>query len=262
MESKCLECGVKYEKLSSSLRCELCRVIYRKNNLQVYETTSQEEIDKIRELSTSHTVKQIAEILNKKVYIMANIGKNEKIKFRYFYNRYNPQEVFDYYKTHTTEETLKRFPNIKCISSYFRYRKEFKPNKKHITTDQEKIFMVKAAGILHSKSIAKHLGLNYSTFSTKFYTKNKITIRGFHGLKSSERKKYLIKSAPIITTQLGGVRGNMKIILWVDAIEHLKPDCPEFVKNIFEAKAQFQMWLFNGKPREEITRMLKEINYE
>ena len=179
-------------------------------------------------------------------------------------------EVTNFVIKNGKKKAVEKFPDVNvqsiCTSKRITNKEKFKV---YFWSDEDILDLIKFEGILSTKNKLKYFQSKgkrtTSHTALRLIMVNRLAKapKGIHGLNMGLAEKILMKGYPVIVTQVRGAKNNYKkLVLWCDAILYLKSDVPEVVKDIVIACAKFQNRLFDGNPREEINKMLKEMNYE
>lgn len=172
------------------------------------------------------------------------------------------REVCSYYEKHGKVETQKAFPEVKVRSIIERYYTG-KPRQTR-WTDQQLIDLARIANFASTDNQAKyfnrpraHGGSITSAWNKKFgmYPGN------LHGWNKVRAKQFVTRDCPYIDLPYFVRKGeySRKLALWVDIHDHLKSDCPDFVKDAISALAKFQTWLYGDDPRLAILNIMEGL---
>lgn len=220
-----------------------------------------DQIKEAKRLAGTMPREAIAEILG---VSLSNLKRScTGIKFNYF-NRWaaNPgfvKELLAYYEKHGRRKTEDKYPeaNVKAIVERY---KDFSPRQIK-WKDSELIELAKFAGLISFKNQANFFnrpraneGSIRSAWAKKFKTKPLF----MHGLPIHKAKLFLEKGFPLIKRQsLVRDRYQNQMVLFCDAVNYIRKDCPEFVALAIKAMAEFQIKLYGDDPRLEIENIIE-----
>lgn len=259
---KCLDCEIKLSGEHFNRKtCEPCSIKRRKHPKG---TMTKKQIAMAKNLAGTMPRDNIARKIGVSV---SNLKRSCKgIKF-YYFNKYanNPdlvKEVCAYYEKNGKTKTQTHFPNV-CVRSIVERYKIFKPRQSRWTAEQ-KIELLKMAGLVSKENQAKFFKrplANKGSIVSVWQKSLPGNPSFFHGFNLQKGRMFLKKSCPLTHGQSCHGGGSGAIFLWVDAVNHIKGDCPEFIKEAIFAMSFFQNKLFNGKAKNKIKKIISERNY-
>lgn len=172
--------------------------------------------------------------------------------------------IVSHYLKHGVKKTCEKYSKISpgAVRGLIERNtpRAYKPNRAHKWTEEEKIQLVKFAGLISIENQLKFFKLENRTPNT-IQARREYKTEHLHGLPYHLAVKILNKGFPFIRTQMAvnPEKGYIRLVLWCDAVFYLRADCPNVVKDIVLACAKFQFKLFGGNPRQEILKMLEEM---
>ena len=194
-------------------------------------------------------------------------GQNGKYKL-------NPslvKQVLDYYFEHGKLETQKAFPKISVKSivdrpEFYNVSRQYRQIR---WTDEQHLEAVKMAGLISYQDQARFFNRPRANAGSikSFWVKRVRTSDGYlHGMAEWNAKWIVTDRCPRLTLsfsqqRMGSKHTNKtkKLILWVDAEKHLRPEVPESIKIGVQAMADFTRRIFKSKnPKRQITKMIQE----
>lgn len=181
------------------------------------------------------------------------------------------EQVCEYYAKHGKIKTQKKFPDIKVRSIVEKYAKGKSPRQRR-WTDQQVIQLARMAGLVSMPAQARYFNRPYAnagSIKSAWVKKFKSGGGCINGISLHKARLFIKPSAPVVETGFWVTRDLnrkhnpefcRKLILWVDAEKHLRPDCPHWFKDAAFALAKFQRWLHGlDNPRPKILKMIREI---
>lgn len=202
------------------------------------------------------------EIAKKLGVSLSNLKRScPEIKFTY-HNRWvnNPtlvKEICRYYEKYGKTKTQEKYPEIK-IRSIIEHYKFYKP-RTIPWKDNELIELAKFAGLIPLKDQAKFFNrpnANAGSIKSAWYKRFKTTPCYMHGMPVHKAKIFLQPNFPTIKVKRQISGSPTKLVLFCDAINFLRDDCPEFIKEAIIAISDFQKSLFGENPRHEIENIV------
>lgn len=258
----CIDCSVDIsDRHSNTKRCFFCAEAMK---VKPKGTMTQDQINEA--MSLRGTMPR-DEICGKIGVSVANLKRSTPGVSWYYFNRYaaNPdlvEEVCRYYEKHGKRKTQEKFPEIGVRCVVERY-KNYSPRQSR-WTDEQMIELAKMAGLVSMENQAKYFNrprANRGSITSAWMKNFKCKQAYMHGLPAYKAKLFVKKSCPSIQVDFNPDRyggTSARVFLWSDAIKHLRKDCPDFVKEGFEAMANFQYKLFGSYPKREINKMIRE----
>lgn len=244
--------------------CPPCVFLRRKKNIGMPQYVTPEMLDQVINLAGTMLRKEVAKEIGISDSDLKRVANTLNISLKKIhYKESDILEVRKYYLKHGRPATEEKFPNIKVRTIIERHGwiKGECPRQKR-WTDQEIVELAKFAGLISFKNQAEYFrrpraneGAISSAWNKKFKTKP-----GYmHGLPLYKAKIFLSPDAPTIRYQEQERGGDRKMVLFCDAINYLRPDCPDFVRDAIKAMAEFQHKLFGEDPRFEIENILEAL---
>ena len=258
----CLDCKIVITGHRTRKRCPTCAEKLRKRPLG---KLSPEQISIVKTNCGLISSKEIAMMANTSVTNLKRWARDEKISLAYYnYSKEVIKEVCAYYEKHGKRKTQEFFPEVSVESIVERY-KIFAPRCIK-WKDGEIIQALKMSCFIPFDMQAKIFN-RPRAFAGSITSLWKKRLQGkpttIHGLLGNKAKLFASNKCPAIKLPIlrvinGDTRQARKIFLWVDLENHLKDDCPEFIKDAIRTMAEFQRWIFKSdNPRNEIERMLQ-----
>jgi hypothetical protein len=179
------------------------------------------------------------------------------------------KKIISYYKTHTLDETKKKFDkggvSAKSITDRPEYYGLNKTGKQIRWTDKQIIEAVKMQGLVSPKAQAKYFNRPgaFEGSIKSLLTKRFDRSTGLNGLTRFNAKDVVFKKVeylkPLGTSRSGKIMEFKNLILWVDLEKNLKPGIPSAIKEGIECMADFQRWIWKSKnPKPLILKMIRE----
>jgi hypothetical protein len=224
------------------------------------------------------TKEEIAKRIGASRSAVMRLGRDLNLSFatlKHYKYKLNPvlvQQVCKYYETFGKAKTVKAFPtvNVKCIVDRPKYYGiNIKPRQIRWTDDQLKE-LARMAGIVSQEAQSKHLKRpNAYRGSIKSAWTKKFQMGGgcINGLSWNIARHFVnTKCKPIRTkfwSQRDGIAHNLKgrqVVLWVEMEKHLRPDCPDWIKESIQALSNFQVWLHGTtEVKTQVKRMIRGL---
>jgi hypothetical protein len=270
MTRRCLRCKKNIIKSHfNRKRCEPCAAYLVK---RPQGTMSQAQKTKALSLIGKMPRDKIAEKLGVSVSDLKRSMKGVSLWFHNgkYVNRPDlVKKIIHYYKTHTLDETIKKFNkngvSVKSIIDRPEYY-NFKKHEKIIPwTGDQIVEAVKMNGLISYKSQAAFFnrpGANEGSIKS-LLTKRFDKATGLNGMTKFNAVQIANKSAKYLKPYGNGRNGKptkfINLILWVDLERNLKLGVPESIKRGVESMADFQRWIWKSKnPKPLILKMIKE----
>ena len=167
------------------------------------------------------------------------------------------EEVLAYYKNEGPQKTREAYPDLKLRSIIEKYGKGIQPHNRKWTND-EILEVIKLSGIFNAKKTASIFKRKKATEKSinKVWHRLKCKPTQILGLPKYKGHLFVKKSCP----RFKPLRSNgSEYFLWSDIVKHIKPDCPFFIKDAFEALSEFQIHLYGTK---NVRRYLEKTKKE
>lgn len=177
------------------------------------------------------------------------------------------KKVLAYYAGHGKRETEKEFPDVSVRSIVERHYGEFPPRQIR-WTDKQHVQLAKFGGLISFEAQAKYFNRpNANAPSIKSAWLKRIGVSGgnTNGMSNNRAKLFVRKSCPSIDTRFWAQRRQTRefgrqLYLWVDMENHLRSDCPTFIKQAVETMAMFQRWLHDcERPQRRIRNIIRDL---
>jgi len=170
------------------------------------------------------------------------------------YNDQDIKKVFDYFRSHSRNETQKKFPELR-VKTILEHHKEHKGYiKQRRFTSEEQISCLKFAGLLNFDQISKILNRPNAHAGSikKFFICRGISSKTINGLFKN-KALFITDDCPFVEVKT--YRGG-RLCLWVDIERHLKKDVDDSIKYAIYTLAAFQRWLWGDDVKEKIIKIL------
>ena len=254
---KCIDCEELIEANHfNTKRCLACKSIVLKRPIG---KMSMDQINEAKRLAGTMPRENIAIELG---VSLSNLKRScPDVRFTFFNHlKNNPnivKEVCKYYEKHGLKKTSEQYPEIRIRSLVERY-KIYRPRQIK-WKDEELIELAKFAGLIPLKEQAKFFNrprANEGSIKSAWYKKFKTTPCFMHGLPVHKAKLFLEPGFPSLNIKRQISGDPTKIVIFSDAVNFLRKDCPDFVQIAIKAMAEFQNKLFGNDPRAEIENIL------
>lgn len=197
------------------------------------------------------------------------------VRFTYF-NQHanNPNRTRDiclYYAKHGRPATEKKFPGVKVRSVVEKYFKG-QLSRQRPWTDSQMAELVRMGGLVSKEAQAKYFKrprANAGSIESAWIKKIGTKMSRIHYMPDYHAKYFVTDQCPRLqfkfwSRRLKTKKSNKRVekinaVLWCDFAKHLRPDCPEFIRDAAGALAEFQKWIFKSKnPKRVILKMVRE----